>query len=175
MLACFDRPDGSVALWLEALAEPPHTIEHYGLAARHLGRMQGAFAEALPSEPWLSRRWLRWHLDFYPGNLFGDGAQTILIDWAYCGLGVLGEDPGNFVPDAILDGFVTADRGAELERMVWDGYLAGLADASWAGDERAVGFAFAATPWLKFEWLDPALASGTSTLRRRRGGGARSR
>lgn len=69
------------------------------------------------------------HLDFYPGNLFGDGEETILIDWAYCGIGALGEDPGNFVPDALLDGFVPAAQAAELERAVWDGYRAGLADA----------------------------------------------
>jgi hypothetical protein len=150
--ACVERADGSVALWLEALAEPAHTIERYGLAARHLGQTQGAFAAAVPTEPWL---------DFYPGNLFGDDEKTILIDWAYCGIGAVGEDPGNFVPDAILDGFVDANQADELERVVWDGYLAGLADAGWKGDERAVRFAFAATPWLKYEWLKPAVASGT--------------
>jgi hypothetical protein len=42
-----------------------------------------------------------------------------------------------------------------------DGYLAGLAGAGWAGDEHAVRFVFAATPWLKFEWLYGALTSGT--------------
>ena len=154
--------------------------------------MQGAFAVALPTARWLSRRWLRayldlrlevtgprsaereallqaleagpqtfCHLDYYPGNLFADGDETILVDWAYCGIGALGEDPGNFVPDAILDGFVPVEQADELERAVWDDYRAGLADAGWAGDERAVRFAFTATPWLKYEWLSPALASGT--------------
>jgi hypothetical protein len=32
-LACVDRADGSVALWLEALAEPPRRIERYGRRA----------------------------------------------------------------------------------------------------------------------------------------------
>ena len=191
-LACVERADGSVALWLEALTEPARTIARYGRAARRLGRVQGAFADALPDEPWLSRHWLRayldlriemtgprsdereaalraleagpqtlCHLDFYPGNLFWDGEEPVLIDWAYCGIGALGEDPGNFVPDALLDGFVPAEQADELERAVWDGYLAGLADAGWRGDERTVHFAFAATAWLKYEWLRPALASGT--------------
>src|SRR5438309_3595584 len=78
------------------------------------------------------------HLDFHPGNLFGGESETVVVDWAYCGLGALGEDAGNLVPDTLLDGFVAADRGAELEQVVWDGYLAGLADAGWPGDERAV-------------------------------------
>jgi hypothetical protein len=188
----FERADGSVALWLEALPEPPSSLEWYGRAARSLGRMEGAVTAALPTERWLSRRWLRayldlrleltgprsaereamlealehgpqtfCHVDFYPGNLVGDGEDTILIDWAYCGIGALGEDPGNFVPDAVLDGFVTPEQADHLERVVWDGYRAGLDDARWAGDERAVRFAFTATPWLKYEWLNPALASGT--------------
>jgi hypothetical protein len=97
------------------------------------------------------------HLDFYPGNLFGDADTTILVDWAYCGIGALGEDPGNFVPDAVLDGYVAAEQGAELERAVWSGYRAGLVDAGGPGDERAVRFAFCATPWLKYMWLDAAL------------------
>jgi len=99
------------------------------------------------------------HLDFYPDNLFRDGDETILVDWAYCGLGALGEDPGNFVPDALLDGFAAAEETAELERTVWDAYRTGLADAGWAGDERAVRFAFCATPWLKYQWVPSALAS----------------
>lgn len=101
------------------------------------------------------------HLDFYPENLFGDGDETILVDWAYCGIAALGEDPGNFVPDALLDGFVPAEHADELERVVWDSYRSGLADAGWAGDEGAVRFAFCATPWLKYPWVPPALESWT--------------
>jgi hypothetical protein len=186
----FERSDGSVALWLQALSQPVRSIEAYGRVARSLGRMQGRAAADLPTERWLSRRWLRayldlrleltgprsterehalraleagpqtfCHLDFYPENLFGDGDETILVDWAYCGIGALGEDPGNFVVDAILDGFVDAEHGDDLERAVWHGYREGLADAGWAGDERTVRLAFAATPWLKFEWVSPAIAS----------------
>jgi hypothetical protein len=189
---CFERAEGSVALWLEALPAANTTIYGYGRAARAMGRMQGALAAALPRYPWLSRSWLRayldlrlemtgprsdeqeaalrkleagpqtfCHLDFYPENLFGGESETILVDWAYCGLGAVGEDPGNFVPDALLDGFVVAEQADELERAVWEGYRAGLADSGWSGDERAVRFAFCATPWLKYRWVPPALASWT--------------
>jgi Phosphotransferase enzyme family len=101
------------------------------------------------------------HLDFYSANLFDDADEAILVDWAYCGIGALGEDPGNLVVDAILDGFVDPRHAADFERAVWDGYRAGLADAGWTGDEQAVRFAFVATPWLKYQWLRPALASRT--------------
>jgi hypothetical protein len=186
----FERPDGSIALWLEELREPVRSLTGYGRAARNLGRLQGALAAALPDERWLSRRWLRayldlrleltgprseereaalraleagpqtfCHLDFYPANLFGDGDETILVDWAYCGIGALGEDPGNFVPDTLFDGFAAAEEAEELEAAVWNGYRAGLADAGWTGDERALRFAFCATPWLKYEALRAALVS----------------
>ena len=70
--ACYlvaERADGSVALWLEDLAPlSPATgwaPERYRMAARHLGRAQGAFAsgtQPLPDAPWLSRNWLRAYL-----------------------------------------------------------------------------------------------------------------
>jgi Phosphotransferase enzyme family len=197
----FERPDGSVALWLEALREPVRSIEGYGRAARNLGRMQGALARAVPDEPWLSRRWLRayldlrleltgprseereaalraleagpqtfCHLDFYPENLFGDRDETILIDWAYCGLGALGEDPGNFVPDALVDGFVAPEQSDNLERGVWEGYCAGLAHAGWTGDERAVRFAFCATRGSSTSGYARPSRPGPSTTRGRRNG-----
>jgi hypothetical protein len=63
-----ERPDGSVALWLEDLPGPPGptwSLDRYRLAARHLGRAQGEFVaggRALPDDPWLSRHWLRDYL-----------------------------------------------------------------------------------------------------------------
>jgi hypothetical protein len=97
------------------------------------------------------------HLDWYPANLFGDPHETVAIDWAYCGLGALGEDAANFGPDTLLDAFVPAARGAELVRAIWDGYVAGLADAGWDGDVR---FTFVATVALKYAWIPAQLAAG---------------
>jgi hypothetical protein len=61
------RADGSVALWLEDLRSQPATawpVARYGVAARHLGQMQGAFpsGRTLPDHDWLSRDWLRSYL-----------------------------------------------------------------------------------------------------------------
>jgi hypothetical protein len=58
------RPDGTTRLWLEEVADArpgPWPLDRYVLAARHLGRFNGAFlaGEPLPAHPWLSRGWLR--------------------------------------------------------------------------------------------------------------------
>jgi hypothetical protein len=100
------------------------------------------------------------HFDLYPGNVFGED-ETVVIDWAYCGLGALGIDAGNLVPDAIFDGFVAlADAGAVRE-AVWEGYLAGLADAGLAFEADEVRYVFLAATALKFAWIPgTALARG---------------
>ncbi|HMG45811.1 MAG TPA: hypothetical protein VK611_31060 [Acidimicrobiales bacterium] len=62
-----ERDDGSVALWLEDLTGAPGStwpVGRYRDAARHLGRAQGEFVAGrpLPTDPWLSRGWLRAYL-----------------------------------------------------------------------------------------------------------------
>jgi len=68
------RADGSVALWLEDVRAPPATtwpVARYGIAARHLGQMQGEFASGreIPDADWLSRDWLRSYLLQRDGDL----------------------------------------------------------------------------------------------------------
>jgi hypothetical protein len=63
-LGVTDRPDGSVWLWLEEIVDEcpgPWSIDRFVLAARHLGRFNGAFLAAgpLPEHAWFSRNWLR--------------------------------------------------------------------------------------------------------------------
>jgi Phosphotransferase enzyme family len=64
---CFDiveRSDREAWLWLEDISDEIGArwpLEHYGLVARHLGQFNGAYLHSypLPSDPWLSRGWLR--------------------------------------------------------------------------------------------------------------------
>ena len=72
------------------------------------------------------------HLDFWPKNLIRlpDG-QVVLIDWSFAGLGALGEDAGNLVPDAAFDHFIPPSDLPHLEQVVFDGYLRGLRAAGW--------------------------------------------
>ncbi len=193
---CAERPDGSIALWLEDVgAHPEWTLERLRRIAFELGRMQGRMAAAPPEAAWLSRGWFRayldlrarwiepyrdgpfaaevqhiWarreeilaaveaapqtfcHLDFYPSNIFGED-EAIVIDWAYCGLGALGLDAGNLVPDTIFDGFVPVGQGPELRDAVWDGYLDGLVASGLAVDSDELRYAFLAATALKFAWI----------------------
>jgi hypothetical protein len=53
-----ERADGGYHLWLEDVAdEGGWTLERYALAARHLGRFNGAYPRGrpLPEQPWLHR------------------------------------------------------------------------------------------------------------------------
>jgi hypothetical protein len=201
---CRERDDGTVALWLDdAGAHPDWTVDRFRRIAADLGRMQGRAAAQLPSEPWLSRGWLRayldlrarwiedyrdgpyadevaalWtrreqilarvdaapqtlcHFDFYPANVFG-ADETVVIDWAYCGLGALGSDPGNLVPDAIFDGFVALEHATAVRDAVWDGYLEGLTGTGLQVDVDEVRYVFLAATALKFAWIPgTALARG---------------
>jgi hypothetical protein len=215
-----ERGDGSVALWLEDVGHEPASswsLDRYGIAARHLGRTQGAYAagRALPDHPWLSRDWLRryleqpmrarvvpgdpepwrhpllarWfpeppvaalrsmradrerflavldrmpstlcHHDFHPANLFGADDTTVAIDWSFVGIGAVGEDAGNLVPDTVLDFHVGPEHLADLYDAVAEGYTAGLREAGWTGDGRAVRLAMSATMAAKYAWIGPALA-----------------
>ena len=99
------------------------------------------------------------HLDFHPANLFDGGhGTTAAIDWSFVGIGALGEDAGNLVPDAVLDFHVGADDLESLYEAVAGGYAAGLRDAGWSGSDAIVRLAMSATMAAKYAWIGPALA-----------------
>lgn len=97
------------------------------------------------------------HLDLHPANLFDDAGTTVLIDWAFVGLGALGEDAGNLVPDAVLDFHVPPERIDDLHSAVVEGYEAGLRAAGWEGPSTLVRLGMAATVAAKYAWIAPAL------------------
>jgi len=67
---CFDvveHPDGVCWIWLEDVRDEVGSqwpLEHYGVAARHAGQLNGAYLveRSIPSWPWLSSDWLRGHI-----------------------------------------------------------------------------------------------------------------
>ena len=149
--ACVERPDGSVALWLEDCGEPSATREprELGAIAERLGAAQ---ARPVADEPWLVRGFLPEYLrlhgieddcarledlpqtlchnDFHPGNVLGGGA---VIDWAYCGVGAAGLDAGVLVVDALADEAIAADEADALADAVWEGYRRGFGQDVRAG------------------------------------------
>ena len=98
------------------------------------------------------------HLDFWPPNLFsrptqGGQDQTVFLDWSQVGLGAYGEDIANLVSDSVWMLKIDCSMLVEFERLIWDGYLAGLHLSGWDGDERMVRFVYAATAALRFGLL----------------------
>jgi hypothetical protein len=64
-----DHPDGTCCwMWLEDIRDifaSQWSLEHHGVAARHLGHFGGAYLvdRVLPSSPWLSSGWLRHYVE----------------------------------------------------------------------------------------------------------------
>ena len=113
-----ERPDGSVALWLEDLPgtpAPAWPLERYEAAARHLGRMQGSYlaGRPLPTDPWLSRGWLRAYLGQRDVDLAAD--RALLTDralWRHPAVAQWFPDPPIDALVALLD-----DQGRYLARL----------------------------------------------------------
>ncbi|MFF8972888.1 aminoglycoside phosphotransferase [Streptomyces sp. NPDC014995] len=64
LLACVERPDGDVALWLEDVPGEPATawtVDRHVEHARRLGAAQGAVGDV--DRPWLTRRFLRQYVE----------------------------------------------------------------------------------------------------------------
>ena len=93
------------------------------------------------------------HLDVWPKNLISTEDGFVLLDWAFVGVGSLGEDAGNLVPDCVWDGFLPTSALPDVAEAVWTGYLAGLREAGWSGDERLARLGFTAGGSVKYAWL----------------------
>jgi hypothetical protein len=89
------------------------------------------------------------HGDAIRRNLYAvggaDGAeQTVGIDWEYAGYYAAGEEVGQTL--SVAAAFFDLDPAElpALDEALFAGYLAGLREAGWRGDERPVRFAYAA-------------------------------
>lgn len=99
------------------------------------------------------------HHDVHRGNMFArcgvDGReQTVMIDWQGAGMGAIGGEMGSF----ISKGFVLdPEPGAaqELDKTVFDGYLAGLHDVGWRDDTRIVRLGCLAVSILRWMFICP--------------------
>ncbi len=102
------------------------------------------------------------HRDSVPRNLMSrqrsDGtAATVILDWGMAGHGLLGEEIIPLFAGTLQFFEVEIARIAELEGLIFAGYLAGLRMAGWQGDERLVRFGFTALAALKHGMADPAI------------------
>ncbi|UCC61515.1 MAG: hypothetical protein JSV36_11965 [Anaerolineae bacterium] len=95
------------------------------------------------------------HLDAFRRNLFArrspDGhVQTVAVDWAFVGIGAVGEEIVPLVQASVLILEVELTRAQELDEIVFQGYLDGLRDAGWHGDPRLVQLGYAAAGALRY-------------------------
>lgn len=86
-------------------------------------------------------------------NALGAPGETVLLDWSMLGLGVLGEDLANLVFDSAWMLDIAVERLPGFERAVLEGYLSGLRDAGWTGDDATVRAAYGAIGALRFGLL----------------------
>jgi Phosphotransferase enzyme family len=104
------------------------------------------------------------HLDCWPRNLIAaDDGTDVLIDWSFVGIGAIGEDPGNNVPDTFLDHFLEPDRFDELDDAVWTAYAGGLEAAGWPHPTDTARLGMVAAGVAKYLWL-PGLMVGNVDL-----------
>lgn len=102
------------------------------------------------------------HRDAWRGNLFAcrtaTGAEeTVAIDWALVGPSAVGEEISVLVWVTLLEFQVAPTEAARLEDAVYYSYLAGLAEAGWAGDPRRVRLAYAANAALQWAVFPEAI------------------
>jgi hypothetical protein len=98
------------------------------------------------------------HRDLHPANLFDCGDTTVAIDWAFVGIGAIGEDAGNLVPDAVFDFHIDPAEINDLYEVVTAAYETGLRDSGWRGTTTELRLALAAAIAAKYVWIAPAIA-----------------
>jgi hypothetical protein len=93
------------------------------------------------------------HQDAFRRNLMiragPEGEGLVALDWAYASHGAVGEELGQLVV-ASLYFFETVDIAPrELDASCFAGYVAGLREAGWTGNERVVRLGFTAAAALR--------------------------
>jgi hypothetical protein len=123
---------------------PPTIIEDL----LRLWRERDALYEALDALPQTLC-----HQDIFPRNVFvvpgQRGEHSVAIDWAYIGLGPVGQDLAALVGASLA--FFEADQAAadELEAQCLRGYLRGLGASGWHDSVEDVEFGYLAAQVLR--------------------------
>lgn len=107
------------------------------------------------------------HHDAHRRNLFArtdhhKRMQTVAIDWAFAGIGVVGEDIATLMTVEVQFGEMTADKLPQLDKVIFEGYLLGLRETGWQEDPNLVRLGFtvsAALTWAlsTLWWMIPAV------------------
>jgi hypothetical protein len=144
--------DGFLGIWLEDLVDtigPRWSLPRFGVAARHLGRFNGAYLTGRPlsSYPWLNRNLLRGRAD--ANTAFWARLDRLHSDPLFR-IGWPGDVASLVVQSVIWGKGVGAADLPELDRLCTEEYLEGLRDAGWRGDPRLARLGCVATMALHY-------------------------
>lgn len=95
------------------------------------------------------------HLDAFNRNIFlspgfGGELETRLIDWGFAGIAAVGEEIAPMVAASIIFDAAPWIEPAMLDEIVFEGYLRGLRDAGWAGDEQLARMGYTGSVALRY-------------------------
>jgi hypothetical protein len=95
------------------------------------------------------------HLDALRRNLFmrrdgHDRDETVAIDWAFVGTGPVGQELAALIVGSVLLYEAELDELTDLEETALAGYLQGLHDAGWRGEERLVWLGYTISAALRY-------------------------
>jgi hypothetical protein len=95
------------------------------------------------------------HLDAFRGNLLArrgsDGQdETVAIDWSFAGHGVIGQDLYAMIAAPVFFNDADPDQMAEVDSVVFEGFIEGLRDAGWHGDPRLARLGYTAAAGLRW-------------------------
>jgi hypothetical protein len=86
------------------------------------------------------------HLDATDQNLLAVGDDTVALDWAWAGIGAIGEELAVLLR-SLSRGSVSY---AAFDSALFENYLAGLRASGWTGDEHLVRLGYTATVALRY-------------------------
>ena len=89
------------------------------------------------------------HLDAHRRNLFLRDGAVVAIDWGLLGLAAPGEEIASTLVGTVASGEAGVDEAEALAATLFDGYVTGLRDSGWNGEERDVRLGFAGTAGLR--------------------------
>jgi hypothetical protein len=90
------------------------------------------------------------HFDVHRRNLFahrvtGQQFDTVLIDWAFVGYGPLGADLNPLMNASVAFFDVDIAEAQRFEDIIFEGYLTGLRDVGWNGNQQDIRLGYTAS------------------------------